>query len=183
MGIGRRALLSVGLVAMAGFGLLAPTGCTPSCPSVTWGSGPKVQAGTGTVKPVVSTRVGAHDCYDRFVIELAGPVAGYDVRYVSSVHQQGSGAVVPLAGGAKLEVVVRAPAYNLTGTPTYQPADPTHVHDVTGYAAFRQIAYAGSFEGITSWGIGVRGQLPMKVTVFAGPGTHSRLAIDVAHNW
>ena len=68
------------------------------------------------------------------MIELAGPPAGYDVRYVSNVFQEGSGTLVPLAGGAKLQVVVRAPANNLSGTPTYQPADPNHVHDVTGFS-------------------------------------------------
>jgi hypothetical protein len=175
-------MFAVGLVAMTGFGLLAPTGCTPTCPTG-WGSGEKSQAGLGTIKPVVGTRVGQQDCFDRFVIELAGPLAGYNVRYVDEVVEEGSGDVVPLAGGAKLEVVVRAPAYNLSGTPTYAPADPDHVHSVAGFQTFRQVAYLGSFEAVTSWGIGVRERLPMQVTVLAGPGTHARLVIDVAHRW
>ena len=43
--------------------------------------------------------------------------------------------------------------------------------------------FFGSFEAITSWGVGVRGQLPMQVTVLSGPGNHARIVIDVAHNW
>ena len=132
---------------------------------------------------MVGTRVGQQTCYDRFVIELAGPLAGYDVRYVDNVVKEGSGEVVPLAGGAKLQVVVQAPAYNLTGTPTYDPADPDHVHSVAGFQTFRQVAFLGSFEGYTSWGVGVRARLPMQVTVLPGPGTHARLVIDVAHSW
>ena len=182
MRMARRALMAVGLVAMTGFGLMAPTACTPTCPTG-WGSGAKTQAGPGTIKPVVGSRVGQQTCYDRFVIELAGPPAGYEVRYVDHVYEQGSGDEVPLAGGAKLEVVVHAPAYNLSGTPTYDPADPDHVHSVAGFQTFRQIAFAGTFEGITSWGVGVRSRLPMQVTVLAGPGTHARLVIDVAHSW
>lgn len=182
---GRRARLALGTItAIAALGLVGPlTACTPACPTVTWGSGAKAQAGSGTIKPVVASRVGRQDCYDRFVVELAGPLAGYDVRYVDNVFQEGSGKVVPLAGGAKLQVVVRAPAYNLAGTPTYQPSDPLHVHDVTGFAALRQVAYLGSFEGVTSWGVGVRGRLPFRVFTLAGPSTHARLVIDVAHSW
>jgi hypothetical protein len=185
MRTGRRVRLALGtVVAIAALGLIGPlTACEPTCPTVDWGSGAKTQAGGGTLAPVVTSRVGQQSCFDRFVIELAGPPAGYDVRYVSSVSQEGSGEPVALAGGAKLQVVVRAPAYNLSGTTTYQPADPNHVHDVTGFSAFRQIVYLGSFEGVTSWGVGVRARLPMQVTVLPGPGSHARVVIDVAHNW
>ncbi|MDQ1596268.1 MAG: hypothetical protein QOH40_2824, partial [Arthrobacter pascens] len=40
-----------------------------------------------------------------------------------------------------------------------------------------------SFEGYTTLGLGVRARLPFKVFTLAGPGSGSRLVIDVAHHW
>jgi hypothetical protein len=89
---------------------------------------------------------------------------------------------VPLAGRAKLQVTVVAPAYDSNGKPTYTPADPAHVVDVSGFQSFRQVAWAGSFEGYTTLGVGVRRGLPFRVLVLAGPGRHTRIVVDVAHN-
>lgn len=55
--------------------------------------------------------------------------------------------------------------------------------NVAGYSTFRQVALAGSFEGETTIGLGVRARLPMRVIVLDGPGSGSRLVIDVAHRW
>jgi hypothetical protein len=109
-------------------------------------------------------------------------VNGYNIRYVKKVYQDGSGKPVPLAGRAALQVTVVAPAYDSNGDPTYTPADPKHVVDVSGFQSFRQVAWAGSFEGYTTLGVGVRRALPFRVLVLSGPGKHSRIAIDVAHN-
>jgi hypothetical protein len=57
---------------------------------------------------------------------------------------------------------------------------------VTGYRTFRQVAWAGSSEGISSIGLGVRARLPFRVFTLAGiPGsaTGTRLVIDVANSW
>jgi hypothetical protein len=98
---------------------------------------------------------------------------GYRIRYVEEVVQDGSGAVVPLAGAAKLEMVVDSPAYDPdTGRGTLQIPDHDNVVDVSGFDALRQVAFAGSFEGQTTFGIGVAGQLPFAVTAApAGDGT------------
>jgi hypothetical protein len=55
--------------------------------------------------------------------------------------------------------------------------------NVTGYSTFRQVAWAGTFEGQTTVGLGVRARLPFRVFTLAGPGSGSRLVIDVAHRW
>jgi hypothetical protein len=57
--------------------------------------------------PLVNVRAGQHDCYDRLVLDLAGPAAGYRVGYVPTVTGQATGDPLTLAGGAFLEVVVR----------------------------------------------------------------------------
>ena len=54
---------------------------------------------------------------------------------------------------------------------------------MSGYRTLRQVAWAGSFEGQTSLGVGVRARLPFRVTVLDGPGTGSRVVLDVAHRW
>lgn len=153
--------------------------------SVSWGSLTKtaVDSGSGEIK---NLRSGRHHCYDRLVVDLqnATDSSGYLVRYRDVVRQFGSGWVVPLRGGAKLEVIVRAPAHDSSYTPTYDPADTAEAVNVSGYSTFRQVAFAGTFEGQSLIGIGVRARLPMRVFTITGPGgSGQRLVIDVAHHW
>ncbi|MGM1058153.1 AMIN-like domain-containing (lipo)protein, partial [Saccharothrix sp. Mg75] len=61
---------------------------------------------------------------------------------------------------------------------TYSPANRSELVDVTGYATFRQAAWAGSFEGRSTIGLGTRALLPFRV--FTLPG---RVVVDVAHTW
>lgn len=173
------ALLVVGL----GIAPTAPaaTAATPYC-GITWGSVADHVAGMATAT-LSNVRTGEHTCYDRMVIDLKGKVKGYDVRYVAAVYTEGQGKRVPLAGAADLQIVLNAPAYTSSGTPTYNPANPTHAKNVSGYRTFRQVAFLGSFEGQSSFGLGVRARLPFRTFVLAGPGNTSRLVIDVAHRW
>jgi hypothetical protein len=130
-------------------------------------------------------RAAEHPCFDRLVLDVAGRAAGgYDVRYVPTVRREGSGRAVPLRGAADLQIVVRAPSYDPeTGEPVYRPARPTELVPTGGMRTFRQVADAGSFEGQTTIGLGVRARLPFRVTALQGPGTGSRLVVDVAHSW
>ena len=70
-----------------------------------------------------------------------------------------------------------------TGAATYQPANPAELVAVSGWQTFRQVAWAGSFEGYTTVGLGVRALLPFRVFVLDGPGSGSRVVVDVAHQW
>lgn len=135
---------------------------------------------------VTGVRSGRHACFDRLVVDVAGPVrgSGYDVRYVPAVRADGSGFHVPLRGAADLQVVVHAPAYDPgTGRATYRPADRRELAPARGFRTFRQVAWGGSFEGQTTVGLGVRARLPFRVMVLPGPGRGSRVVIDVAHRW
>ncbi|GAC1503203.1 MAG: hypothetical protein NVS2B15_25960 [Pseudarthrobacter sp.] len=133
--------------------------------------------------PVTNVRTGQHYCFDRMVVDLNGSVKGYTVRYVPAVIQDGSGKEIPMRGSAFLQVTVNAPSYDGTGAPTYSPVEPKELSDVSGYQTFRQVAYVGSFEGYTSLGLGVRARLPFRVIALEGPGSGSRLVVDVAHFW
>lgn len=185
-----RTLLSgLAIVVMtAALGIWSPVSADAhsSC-AVRWGSLP--QAGpdsTLSAAPITDVRAGRHACFDRLVIDVAGSVTdSYDVRYAPAVLSQGAGDVVPLRGGAFLDVVVRAPVYEPeTGAVTYQPRNRGELVDVRGFRTFRQLAFGGSFEGYTTLGLGVRARLPFRVFVL--PGTTSgtqRLVVDVAHRW
>jgi hypothetical protein len=179
----RAVVLGVVLVTVPAVAVAAPASASTTCPVVYWGSLPKTST-LMTIDPLTNVRTGQHACYDRIVFDISGSGAvGYDVRYVDQVVHDGSGEPIPLAGGAAIQIVVRAPSYNSSGSPTYRPADPTHLTNVSGYRTFRQVASAGSFEGQSNFGLGVRARLPMRVFVLSGPDGAERLVVDVAHKW
>lgn len=176
------ALLAAFLLVL-GLGLVVPgsAAAAPYC-GITWGSLVKVNSST-TSAPVTNVRAGEHPCFDRMVVDIRGKGAGYRVEYVSTVRADGSGQVIPLRGGAFLRVIVTAPSYDRFGNATYRPANPRELVNLTGYTTFRQLASAGSFEGQSTFGLGVRARLPFRVFTLDGPGTASRVVIDVAHRW
>ena len=175
-------LAFLALVGSLGLTTAASASAAPYC-GMTWGSLTKA-GGVETAPNLTGVRTGRHDCYDRLVIDLRGGAsAGYHVEYVTTVYHDPKGSVVPLRGGARLQVVVHAPSYSLDGHPTYIPANPSELANVSGYRTFRQVAYAGSFEGQTTVGLGVRARLPFRAFILAGPDGGSRLVVDVAHLW
>ncbi|WP_028048732.1 hypothetical protein [Cellulomonas sp. URHD0024] len=172
----RRAFLSVVLL-LAAFVVLpvSPASAAPYC-GITWGSLQKSAPGLSQA-PVTNLRTGQHTCYDRLVIDVAGRVGGYTVRYVPHITQDASGAVIPTRGAAALQITVNDPANS------WAPANRLELSNVSGYATFRQVVHAGTFEGYTTVGVGLRARLPFRVLVLAGPGSSSRLVVDVAHRW
>ncbi|ALV44936.1 hypothetical protein MB46_04845 [Arthrobacter alpinus] len=175
-------LAIVGLLAAFIMVAPAPAQAAPFC-GITWGSMAR-SAGTGSIAHITNVRAGRHDCFDRMVVDVNGSASGYNVEYVDAVHSPGKGDLVPLRGGAVIVVVVHDPAYNsYTGSSTYNPANRNELVNTAGYATFRQVVMAGSFEGSTTIGLGVRARLPFRVLTLAGPGTTTRFVIDVAHRW
>ena len=73
-------------------------------------------------------------------------------------------------------------AYDSRGRATYDPRSKLNAVDVTSFRTFRQIAFAGSFEGQSTFGIGTRARLPMRAFITPTTGG-SRLVVDVAHTW
>ncbi|MGW0327231.1 AMIN-like domain-containing (lipo)protein [Nocardia sp. NPDC003183] len=166
------------LTACVGLSTL-PAAAAPSDCGLTWGSQDKTSPNYSTAT-VADVRAGRHECFDRLVIDLSGPAAGYLVGYVGTVTQDGSGATVPLRGGGFLQIAVFAPAYDDAGNSTYNPSNRTDLLSTSGYPTFRQVAFAGSFEGRTTFGLGVRARLPFRVSTFDNP---TRVVVDVAHSW
>ncbi|MFC0622864.1 AMIN-like domain-containing (lipo)protein [Kribbella deserti] len=159
----------------------ATTAVVAKCPT-DWGSLPEVGRfhGAGVLANV---RAGRHACFDRVVFDVKGKPSWLRAHYVKNVVTPGEGRIVPLRGGAKLEVILTVPSYDDAGRATYKPANRTELVNVSGYRTLRQLATAGSFEGETTIGIGVRARLPFRVFTIAGPGATSRIVLDVAHAW
>lgn len=150
----------------------AGTASASSSCGITWGSLPKTSA-PFAVGRVDGVRAGRHACFDRLVIDSTGRAPGFDVRYVSTVTADGSGFPVPVAGGARLAVVVHQGATSIPPVPA-----------VAGFTTFRQVKWAGSFEGYTTVALGVRARLPHRVfTIHDAATNRSRVVVDVAHGW
>jgi hypothetical protein len=146
-------------------------------------AGPKTGGDFETYTRLTNVRAGRHECFDRLVVDLKAGQEYYDVRYVDQVRQPEDGPVVPLRGGARLAIFAQMHAWDSTGRPTYRPANPAELVDVTGWRTFRQVALAGSFEYGTQIGLGLRARLPFRAFTLPGPTGDSQLVIDVAHRW
>jgi len=153
----------------------ARTSAARRCPPVTWGSTPETLSGSAP-DAIVGARAGRHTCFDRFVVDIAGAAAGFDVRYVDAVYFGGAGHRVELRGSAVLRVIVRAPAPGTIGH------NETELVDVDGFRTIRQVAMVDAeLMPRSMMALGVRARLPFRVFVIAGPT--SRVVVDVAHRW
>lgn len=150
-----------------------------------WGSNVK-QFGNndpGALALLTGLSASTNPCFDRLVFNLTAPVTSYRVEYVPVVTQDGSGDPVPLRGGAFLMIVMGAAAHDLDGRLTFRAPNRKEAVNVQGFTTFRQVATAGDFEGLVTTGLGVRARLPFRVFVLPGPGSRSRLVVDVSHRW
>ena len=172
------AIVAISLASLA-FVPASAASAAPYC-GITWGSGAKSAGPTGSASHLVNVRAGRHTCFDRMVVDLDGPASGYSVRYVSQVLTDGAGQVIPLAGGAKLEITIRAPSNDNAGQPTYPGVTLQRLPGVNlaGFRTFREAKFGGSFEGQTTIGLGVRARLPFRVSKLG-----NRIVLDVAHRW
>jgi len=128
----------------------------------------KTSPSSGSQARLSSAAAGCHSSYDRFVVRVgAGGKPGYDVRYVSQIIADPSGNPVSLLGTKRLRVIIRdATAHTLPSTIT------------PGCSNLRQVKKAGDFEGIVSYGLGLRRKTGFRVFRLTGP---TRIVIDVAH--
>lgn len=175
-------IVRAALATVLGAVLLAPAALPASAAdcSTPWGSRDKavVEPGRGVVTDV---RAGRHACFDRLVVDVDGDARGYVVKYVDEVRRT-SYEPVPLRGGAKLQVSVTVPAYEDSADRPTLP-NSGELASTSGYRTFRQVAFVESWEGTTDLGVGVRARLPFRAYVLDGPGSGSRIVVDVAHSW
>ncbi|TDU83630.1 hypothetical protein EV138_6094 [Kribbella voronezhensis] len=176
------AVLAVAAVPAAAVAVPAVADATTTTCPTGWGSLPEASTYRG-LGQLTNVRTGRHDCFDRIVFDVRGKPSWFRVHYVPNVYTSGQGALVPLRGGAKLEIILSVPTYDDAGHSTYNPANIDELTNVSGFRTFRQVAYAGSFEGETAIGLGVRARLPFRVFTLTGTNNTSRIVVDVAHTW
>ena len=155
-----------------------------------WGTGTK-QSALYSAAPIYRTRIGRHECHDRVVFDINGPEpVGYHVSYVPVVIEDGSGREIPVAGGAALQVIVHAPTQGSPGDDSgHQPGvvfapSGEYLHGpegLEGWGALRAVRSAGSFEGQSTFAVGVRDRLPFTVTTWVDENQTAHVIVDIAH--
>ena len=119
----------------------APVGAAPASAtacSVVWGSLAKTSAPLADRSHHRRCAAGRHACYDRLVRRHDRPSARLRrALRAATVHAEGPGNPVPVAGGARLAVSVHKGA-------TSMPAMPS----VAGYSTFRQVTLGRVVRGV-----------------------------------
>jgi hypothetical protein len=162
---------------------IPPVSRDPVCVgALSWGTGPKQVLASPISSEIYQVRAATHQACDRVVFDLNGlGHLGYLVRYVPAVAADPSGRPIRVAGGAALQVTIQAPDFRESG---HQPwRTPWQLGQrLTGGWPLREVRFAGSFEHVTSFAVGVRARRPFRVLVLADPSNHvTRLVVDIAH--
>jgi len=127
------------------------------------------------VAELTQVRTGGHPGFDRIVFQFRGSVPSTRVRRVDQVTADPSGRPVALRGRAFLQVTMQpAAAHDENGAPTSRsPRTLTPELPV-----LRQAKQVGDFEGVLTWGLGLRAPAGFRVVRLQDP---SRVAVDLAH--
>ena len=164
---GRR--VGTAVVALAAF--LALTAVAFGLPPFT--TAPKTAAGSGGQAELFGAAAGCHSTFDRFVIRARFATPGYDVRYVSQIVADGSGKPVSLLGTRRIRIIVRnARGHTNAGTNLLPSVITPRCSNL------RQVKKAGDFEGVVTYGLGLRRRTGFRVFRLTAP---TRIVIDVAH--
>lgn len=134
---------------------------------------PKSSPGSGLQAEVFGVATGCRANFDRFVIRARFATPGYRVRYVRRIVQDGSGQPVPLRGTKRIRVFIRNARGHTEGGMNLLPAVRTPL-----CPNLRQVKLAGDFEGLVTFGLGLRRKTGFRVFRLTGP---TRIVIDVAH--
>lgn len=124
---------------------------------------------------LVDIRSGAHDGYDRVVLEYSGPgTPGWTAQYVDTATRQGSGQQIKVAGEALLDIAVTGGAHiGDVGVPV-----PTGELPLSGTSSITGLFNDGMFEGVTHVVLGTSGEQAFRIFALADP---PRVVIDVQH--
>jgi hypothetical protein len=132
-------------------------------------AGPRHGAAPAVLEHV---RVARHASFDRVVFQFRSGTPAWSARYVPRVVHDGSGKPVALAGRAFLHVVFH-------GANVDRPsAGGPDIARTPRFPSILQLEEAGEFEGVVSFGLGLRRRVGFRGFHLSGPG---RLVVDVAH--
>jgi len=134
---------------------------------------PERSAGSGDQVEVFGIATACHARFDRLVVRGRFGTPEYAVRYVRRIRSDGSGQVVRLLGRKRLRVVLRnARAHTDAGAPLIPGAQTPLCPNL------RQVKLAGDFEGVVTFGLGLRRRTGFRVFRLTDP---TRVVIDVRH--
>ncbi|RJQ82840.1 hypothetical protein D5S17_01115 [Pseudonocardiaceae bacterium YIM PH 21723] len=153
-----RRLLVIGAVAIASLGALAVPSSAAQTPTLT------------------NIRTGAHEYYDRVVLDFSGAAPDRTVSYVPQIVQDGSGEPIPMPGNAFLQLGMNpAAAHDDNGNPTYTGP---RLFTTPALTNVKAIALAGDFEGHLTIGISMDHKSLYSVSTLTNP---TRVVIDIGH--
>jgi hypothetical protein len=156
------------VVAAAALALALPASAAGLPP---FSTAPRSAAGAPPTAEVFGTSAGCHGGFDRFVIRTRGGTAEYSVRYVRRIVADGSGATVKLKGRRRLRVILRdARAHTAGGSPLIPDVRTPLCPNLA------QVKVAGDFEGVVTFGLGLRNRHGFRVFRLTAP---DRVVIDV----
>jgi hypothetical protein len=161
-----------------------PTTRDPVCAGAqAWGVGPKQVVAPPVTAEIYQVRAASHQACDRLVFDLNGlGRVGYLVRYVPAVHADPSDRPVPVAGTAALQVTIGAPDFRESGHQAWRTPWQLGQRLVGGQGAVREVRFAGTFEHVTTFAVGVGTRRPFRVMVLPDNANHiTRVVVDVAH--
>jgi hypothetical protein len=116
---------------------------------------------------------GCHGTFDRFVVQADFNAPGYDVRYVPRLVADPSGRPVSLLGSKRIRVRFKlAGGYNNRGTNLLAGILTPQCPNLL------QVKKTGDFEGVVSFGLGLRRMTGFRVFRMTHP---TRVVIDVTH--
>jgi hypothetical protein len=150
---------------------------------LSWGTGPKQVVADPITPEIYNVRAATHDACDRVVFDINGlGHVGYLARYVPLVHADPSDQPIRVAGGAALQVTIQAPDFRNSGHQPWRTPWQLGQHLGGGWTTLREVRFAGSFENVTTFAVGVRSQRPFRALVLADTGNHiTHVVVDVAH--
>src|SRR3954470_17684884 len=134
----------------------------------------KTSPASGGQGEVFRATAGCHSTFDRFVIRARAATPGYDVRYVNRIFEDASGDPVPLLGTTRIRVLIRDARGHTQGATNLLPRVIT-----PRCSNLLQIKNAGDFEGLLTFGFGLRRKTGFRVFRLTRP---TRIVIDVAHS-
>jgi hypothetical protein len=127
----------------------------------------------GTAPAVLEhVHVARHPGFDRVVFEFRSGTPAWSARYVPKVVHDGSGKPVALLGRGFLHVVFHGAGIDRT-----RAGGPDIVR-TPRFPSLLQVREAGDFEGVVSFGVGLRRRVGFRGFHLSGPG---RLVVDVVH--
>jgi hypothetical protein len=126
------------------------------------------------VPTLLRIRSAPHSGYDRITFDFAGPLPGYQVRYVDKVVEDGSGRTMTMPGRRFVQIRFEpAQAHSDSGDTAVTPRSMT-----LGYPMLRGYVINGDFEAVLNVALGLDDVVAFRVGEI--PGTPGHIYLDVA---